>query len=166
MDLMKSLEFVSIDDAIKQDKKELELEKKEAISDLDNALNLINVGRKLNGLPELESLIKDTEEQITKSIAVPSHVLDKTEFIPILEKSAITKENLSDLINGIIDSKVIENKEVKVIHSNKAITDYNKKVNRIKKRDSKPTEADLQRIEQAQKERQAKREKNLVKAGK
>lgn len=57
-------------------------------------------------------------------------------------------------------------KASKVIHSNKAINDYNKKVNRIKKRDSKPTEADLKRIEQAQKEREAKRAKTLLKAGK
>jgi len=66
-----------------------------------------------------------------------------------------------------VTTEIIEKeKESKVVHSNKAISDYNKKVNRIKKRDSKPTEADSQRIEQAQKERQAKREKNLVKAGK
>lgn len=88
-------------------------------------------------------------------------LMKSLEFVPLEEEKVVTKENLSDLINDIIDSKVTENKEIKVIHSNKAINDYNKKVNRIKKRDSKPTEADLQRIEQAQKEREAKREKNL-----
>lgn len=113
MDLMKSLEFVSIEE-----------QKPEVISALENAKNLIEHGEKLSKEKEY------TFEEFKQEIAVATEVIEKE-------------------------------KDSKVIHSNKAITDYNKKVNRIKKRDSKPTEADLQRIEQAQKERQAKREKNL-----
>lgn len=93
-------------------------------------------------------------------------LMKSLEFAPLEEEKVVTKENLQELVNNIIDSKVTNNTEVKVIYSNKAINDYNKKINRIKKRDSKPTEADLIRIEQAQKERKIKRAKNLLKAGK
>lgn len=93
-------------------------------------------------------------------------LMKSLEFAPLEEEKVVTKENLQELVNNVIDSKVTNNTEVKVIYSNKAINDYNKKINRIKKRDSKPAEADLIRIEQAQKERKIKRAKNLLKAGK
>lgn len=119
MDLMKSLEFVSIEE-----------QKTKTISALENAKNLIEHGEKLSKEKEYTSF-----EEFKQEMAVATEEIEK--------------EKVS-----------------KVIVSNKAINDYNKKVNRIKKRDSKPTEADLQRIEQAQKERKTQREKNLIKAGK